>query len=93
MSAFQTIDILSLEAVTGGADQGPTCGPNQTEANGKITVKTPVGLEVNGEGSYKSCRTNYAECLSTMASKGATPETIKSVCGLPPSSSAPSGNN
>ena len=87
MSAFQTIDLLSLEAVTGGADQGPTCAPNNSsiDVNGKIKVKTPVGVEVEGEGAYKSCTTNYASCLSTMAAAGRSPEQIKATCGLPPS--------
>jgi hypothetical protein len=73
MHAFEAIDVLELVTVTGGEDTGsgtfgPGAGPNRTRASGDLQVKTPVGLEVRGNGTYESSRTNYGACLDKLPS-------------------------
>ena len=79
MSVLPTIDLSLLSRATGGAGQGP----NQTTIEGDIKVKTPVGIEASGKGSYQSSETDYARCVGLAAANGAKPADFPAICGLP----------
>lgn len=63
-SELHTISSDDLAATTGGADPNITINPklecpagtspNFTHINGKVNVKTPAGVGVEGQGSYTS---------------------------------------
>ncbi|HEY0477986.1 MAG TPA: hypothetical protein VGD37_10705 [Kofleriaceae bacterium] len=75
MHAFEAIDVLELVTVTGGEDSGTFstgAGPNRTRASGNLQVKTPVGLDVSGTGTYESARSNYGACLDKLPSNPTT---------------------
>lgn len=70
MNTFQSIDLLALVTVTGGADDGGGAdifsggaGPNRTEVQGEIHGKTPM-VDFGGSGSYRSTQSDYATCMS-----------------------------
>lgn len=67
MQAFEAIDLLELVTVTGGEDTGtfgPGAGPNRIDAEGNLSVKTPVGIDVSGSGKYQQSQSDYAYCVS-----------------------------
>ncbi len=78
-----TIDLSLLERATGGNGDG---GPNQTNITGELKVKTPMGVEASGQGSYQSRETDYARCIGTAMSGGAKPADLPAICGKPPGS-------
>ena len=75
MHAFEAIDLLELVTVTGGEDSGTFgagAGANRTRASGNLSVKTPVGLDVSGTGTYETARNNYGSCLDKLPSNPTT---------------------
>lgn len=82
-NAFASIDLLSLETVTGGADSGKDeSGPNRTGGSFNIgaTVRgTQIGIQ--GEGHVN--KTDYATCVSETRAAGGGPADIRQTCGLP----------
>ncbi|HRC54291.1 MAG: hypothetical protein IPI49_21200 [Myxococcales bacterium] len=81
-NVLPTIDLSFLERATGGNGDGG--GANQTTINGNLTVKTPMGIEASGQGSYQSRETDYARCIGMAASGGAKPADFPAICGKPP---------
>lgn len=79
MSQLEVIDLSLLSHATGGAGEGP----NQTRVEGEISVKTPVGIQASGKGSYQSSETDYARCIGIAANNGVKPADFPSICGLP----------
>ena len=79
MNELTTIDLATLDTVAGGE-----AGPNQTNVSGNISVQTPVGVSVSGQGQYNSSRTDYAQCLDMVRGANGTPQDMKAICGLPP---------
>jgi hypothetical protein len=84
MNELTTIDLETLDTVNGGE-----AGPNQISASGKLSVQTPVGVSVSGEGQFSQSRTDYAQCLDTMRSAGANFQQMSQACGLPPGAGTP----
>ena len=79
---FVTIDLLALDAVTGGEDTGtgtfgPGAGPNRFSAQGQLTG-SGYGFNLSGQGSVQTAKTNYAACLD----KAQTPDMIKACAPL-----------
>lgn len=72
MHAFESIDLSTLVTVTGGEGSndggifGPGAGANRTRAAGDLKVKTPVGLEVGGTGSYETARDKFGVCMDKL---------------------------
>ena len=74
MQTFESIDLLALVTVTGGDGSndansgifGPGAGANRTRAAGDVKVKTPLGLEVSGNGSYETARDKYGTCMDKL---------------------------
>jgi hypothetical protein len=65
MHTLQAIDLFELMTVTGGSDTfGPGAGPNRMRAEGEIDVKTPLGVNVTGKGTFEEARSNYATCMA-----------------------------
>jgi len=87
MHAFEAIDLFELVTVTGGEDPapggtdifGPGAGANRTDARGDLKVKTPVGLEISGNGSYSTARDAYGTCMDKLPSNP-TNEQLE-ICG------------
>lgn len=73
-----TIDLTSLDAVTGGQ--------NTTQLQVGVQVPTqrgPINLGINGSES----ESDYARCVRTVAGlPNSTGATIREACGLPPAS-------
>ncbi|HRC55056.1 MAG: hypothetical protein IPI49_21240 [Myxococcales bacterium] len=80
MSVLPTIDLSLLSRASGGNGEGA----NRTVIEGDIKVKTPLGIEASGKGSYQSSETNYARCVGLAAANGAKPVEFPSICGMPP---------
>lgn len=83
-NSLPSIDLSLLELASGGNGDGG--GPNQTSISGTISGRTPVGVEVSGQGSYQSRETDYARCLGAAMSGGAKPADLPAICGKPPGS-------
>ena len=81
-NVLPTIDLSLLARATGGADTTGG-GPNQTDISGNLTVKTPMGIEASGQGSYQSRETDYARCIGMAAAGGAKPADFPTICGKP----------
>jgi hypothetical protein len=82
MSNFIHLDLVSLITVTGGEDTGtfgPGAGPNRTKAEGQLSVETPVGIKVTGNGKYESAESNYGLCMSKQP-KGTSGEQMAKNC-------------
>jgi hypothetical protein len=83
-----TIKANQLSHVTGGDSTSATPGGANT-ANGQLGVQVPLGKSgqsINVGGTFGESTTNYTQCLRTVAGlPGASADTIKSACGLPPS--------
>ncbi|HMG24319.1 MAG TPA: hypothetical protein VK607_23450 [Kofleriaceae bacterium] len=71
MYAFEAIDLIELITVTGGEDTGtfgPGAGANRTKISGDLKVKTPLGIEASGNGTYETARNNYGTCMDKLPS-------------------------
>ena len=86
MNTFETIDVLALDNVTGGAGDQPPVGQNTTSFGGNVGLTVPTeggnvqaGVQFNGTRST----TNYGECVNTVRGMGGTVADIRQTCGLP----------
>ncbi len=79
MNAFATIDLFSLDTVTGGNDNNTT-----RSGNIGVTVPTQAGpVQVGVQGSQSQSTTNYAECIGAVRTAGGSPADMRANCGLP----------
>lgn len=72
MQSFEAIAISELVTVTGGEDGGifaNGAGPNRMSAEGEVSVDTPVGVKVKGQGKYQESSSDFATCLRTSSEK------------------------
>jgi hypothetical protein len=83
MNELTTIEITSLDTINGGN------GSNETGGRGRLSVRTGVGVQVEGEGEYRQTRTDYAHCLDTFRAAGASVEQMVQACGRPGGSQPP----
>jgi hypothetical protein len=88
MQAFEAIELRELVTVTGGGEGqdtgtfGPGAGPNRVHANGDLKVKTPLGLELSGNGTYDSARSDFGACLDKLPANP-TDKQLELCAGLP----------
>lgn len=86
-NAFETIDVLSLDLVTGGADQPSLpSAPNQERSNGNLGVTVPTGkgaVQVGLQLSHERTRSDYAHCVDQVRATGGGPRDYRPACGLP----------
>jgi hypothetical protein len=76
MSNFATVSLDQLHLVVGGdGETQPTifnegAGSIRREITAQGSFQTPVGVKVEGGGSYRSTDTPGSDCLTTMANRG-----------------------
>lgn len=76
MNDFQSIDLATLDLVTGGET-------SSNNVNIGATIPTPKGpAQLGIQGGSTS--TNYKTCADTVKSMGGTPADLRATCGLPP---------
>ncbi len=82
-TTFESIDLLALHDVTGGADQpaGPA-GPNREGGSFNVGVDAR-GVKVGVQGDYQQTRTDYATCVRETRNAGGGVSDIRANCGLP----------
>jgi hypothetical protein len=83
-NAFETIDLVSLDLVTGGADQPSAPNQQKTSGNVGVTVPTQRGpLQVGVQFSHEKTRSDYAHCIDQVRATGGGPRDYRPACGLP----------
>jgi len=76
MSNFCTISLEQLDLVIGGDGETPStifndgAGSIRREVTATGAFQTPVGVKVEGGGSYRSADTPASDCIGNLASKG-----------------------
>jgi len=84
-NAFEAIDLVTLAHVTGGESSSGSA--TQVAGNVGVTVPTAAGdVQVGVQASYDQQKSAYVHCIDKVTSlPGATPQSMRDTCGLPPS--------
>jgi hypothetical protein len=84
-NAFEAIDPVTLAHVTGG--ESGSGSSTHFAGNVGVTVPTDAGdVQVGMQASYDQKKSAYVHCIDKVgAMPGATPQSLRETCGLPPS--------